>query len=395
MPEENPLAEILREIAGKREQETRIHREHLNCLKDSFRTNRGNVTDAELLEIILDASSLIDKPEFNQEDDLDPYMDSLTFTTTSLVEADGESLKTAWPEFLGRTFLDTATRVNDHYDIVAQWYFSKEMWSHSIAIYEHIYHQVRSNELVNDQERHAAWVLQLWKSCVKRGLKQRARKLFGRIEEYHDDGEISTADYFEVLTKELELRYSEMGETIDRDRGLAKERLRLERSQLFDDLHRSTKHYLVDAELWSSDRLRRLEPTVGPRYWALAIEAEFHTKLYEPNKKGLDKLLGDHSPKRDHTCGLGQINLLVKLSGSNSMTKAVVDTIPGWRSFASIPKLDKTLELISNHRNQIAHVTELGPYTLERCNAFVKAIRGSDGWIFSLLSAIQPIREDC
>ena len=394
MPEENPLTRTLREIVEKREQETRIHREHLNCLKDSFRKNQGDLTDAELLEIILDASSRIDKLEFDQEDDLDPYMSSLTFTTTSLVEADGESLKTAWSKFLGKTFLGMKDRDGDRYDIIALWYFTKEMWPHSVAVYEHLYHQVRSSELVNDQEWHAWWVLQLWKSCDKRGLKQRARELFGRISEYHDDDEISIADYFEVLIKDGELRYLEMGDTIDRDRSLTKERLRLERSQLFDDLHQSTKSLLVDAELWSSDRLRRLEPTAGPRRWALAIEAEFHHKVYEPNKNDLDRLLEDDRPKRGHTCGLGKISLLIKRSGSNAMKKAVVDTVSGWRSFASIPNLVKTLELISDHRNQIAHVTELGPYTLERCNAFMKAIRGSDEWIFSLLSAIQPTRED-
>ena len=132
MPEENPLTRTLREIVEKREQETRIHREHLNCLKDSFRKNQGDLTDAELLEIILDASSRIDKLEFDQEDDLDPYMSSLTFTTTSLVEADGESLKSAWSKFLGKTFLDMKDRDGDRYDIIALWYFTKEMWPHSV-----------------------------------------------------------------------------------------------------------------------------------------------------------------------------------------------------------------------------------------------------------------------
>ena len=388
MPEGNPHTETLREIAEKLEQETRIHREHLNCLKDSFRTNRGNLTDAELLEIILDASSLIDKPEFDQEDDLDPYMYSLTFTTTSLVEADGENLKTAWSEFLGRTFLDTTTRVDDNYDVVALWYFSKEMWSHSVAVYEYLYRQVRSGELVNDQESHAWWVLQLWKSCVKRGFKQRARELFGRIAECHDDGEISFADYDEVLRKEGELRYSEIHETINRDRHLAESQLQIEIGPVFDRLHDYTKRLVVDAELWSDDRMLKLEPLLGPLFWAQAVESEFHYKIYNPNQEGLGKLLGEFRPKPGMTCGVGQISKLIEVSGSNPDKKANVEkTIPAWRNLVSVPDLVKILKGISRDRNQIAHVASEGPYTKENSVEFVKHVRNS-GWIFKFLSSL-------
>jgi hypothetical protein len=134
MPEENPLVEILGKVAREQEQKARIHREHLNHLKDIFRQKRNSLTDAELLEIILEAGTLLDRPEFNQEDDLDSYMNSLTFTTDSLVDDDGESLKTAWSEFLEKTLVDMKTRTDDSYEVVALWYSNKEMWSHSIAV---------------------------------------------------------------------------------------------------------------------------------------------------------------------------------------------------------------------------------------------------------------------
>ena len=389
MPEENPhtdkLREILREIAEKQEQKTRVHREHLSCLKDSFRKNRGNITDAELLEIILDASSLINKPEFDQEDDLDPYMDSLTFTTASLVEADGESLKAAWSEFLGKTFLDMKDRADDHYDIVAAWYFSKEMWSHSVAVYEHLYRQVRSVELVNDQESHAWWVLQLWKSCVKRGLKQRARELFGRISEYHDDGEISFADYDEVLRKEGELRYSEIYETINRDRHLAESRLQIEIGSVFDRLHDSTKRRIVDAELWSDDRMLNLEPLLGPLFWAQVIESEFHHKVYGPNKEVLGGLLVEK--EREQTCGLGQIVNLIR-SGSKQNSKTILEKkLPVWHQLLSVSGLVPMLERIRRDRNQIAHASSQGTYTKESSSKFVRDVRKS-GWVFKFLSSL-------
>ena len=388
MPEESPHTETLREIAEKLEQETRIHREHLNCLKDSFRTNRGNLTDAELLEIILDASSLIDKPEFDQEDNLDAHMDSLAFTTISLIESDGESLKTAWSEFLGKTFLDMKDRADDLYDIVAAWYFSKEMWSHSVAVYEYLYRQVRSGELVNDQESHAWWVLQLWKSCVKRGLKQRARELFGRIAEYHDDGEIVDADYYEILLQELELRDDETRETFEQDRCLAEERLRLDHGHMFDGLHPRTKGYVINAELWSDNRRRHLEPSAGPLGWALAIEAEFHQKVYKPHRDILTSAL-----KRSlKTCGPRDISDLINLSFSGSFDGRVIsgvfETLIGGRGLTSIANLD-ALEVICEHRKQIAHVTNFGPYTSERCNNFLRILHDS-GWLFKFLSALQP-----
>ena len=136
MPEENPLIEILGKVTREQDQKARIHREHLNHLKDIFRQNRNSLTDAELLDIILEAGTLLDRPESNQEDDIDPYMNSLTFTTDSLVDDDEESLKRAWSEFLGKTLVDMKTRTGDRYEGVALWYFNKEMWSHSVAVYE-------------------------------------------------------------------------------------------------------------------------------------------------------------------------------------------------------------------------------------------------------------------
>jgi len=382
MSEENPLVEILGKVAREQEQKARIHREHLNHLKDIFGQKRNSLTDAELLEIILEAGTLLDRPKFNQEDDLDPYMNSLTFTTDSLVDHDGESLKTAWSEFLEKTLVDVKTRTDDSYEVVALWYSNKEMWSHSVAVYEHIYHQVRSCELVNEQEFHAQWVLELWKSCVRRGLKQRARELFGRIAEYHDDGEISFEDYCEVSSKDSELRYSEIGKTIDRDRNLSRERLTLEFGATFGNLHPLTRNLIIDAELWSDVRMQNIEPSTGPLRWALAIESEFHHKIYNTNQDVLGKLLGDFRPKPGQTCGVGQINKLIEVSGPSAE-----EPVPGWNKLLSVPNLVKILRGISRDRKQIVHVSSEGPYTKGNSVEFVEQVRNS-GWIFRFLSSL-------
>lgn len=388
MPEENPLIEIVRKVTREQEQKARVHREHLNRLKDIFRQKRNSLTDAELLEIILEAGTFLDRPEFNQEDDLDPYMNSLTFTMDSLVDDDGEGLKTAWSEFLDKTLVDMKTRTDDSYEVVALWYSNKEMWSHSVAVYEHIYHQVRSCELVNEQEFHAEWVLELWKSCVRRGLKQRTRELFGRIAEYHDDGEISFEDYCEVSSKDSELRYSEIRETIDRDRNLSRERLTLEFGATFGNLHPLTRNLVIDAELWSDVRMQKIEPSTGPLRWALAIESEFHHKIYNPNQEVLGNLLGELRPKHGKTCGVGQINKLIEVSGSNPIKKAFVEKkISNWRNLVSVPDLVRNLKEISKDRNRIAHVDPEGSYTKENSVEFVEHFRNS-GWIFRFFSSL-------
>jgi hypothetical protein len=224
--------------------------------------------------------------------------------------------------------------------------------------------------------------MELWKSCVRRGLTQRTRELFGRIAEYYDDGEITFADYCEVSSKDSELRYSEIGKTIDRDRNLSRARLILEFGDMFDNLHPLTRNLVIDAELWSDGRMQNLEPSTGPLRWALAIESEFHHKIYNPNQEVLGNLLGELHPKHGKTCGVGQISKLIEISRSS-----VEEPVPGWYRLLSVPDLVKTLRGISRDRNQMVHVSSEGPYTKENSVEFVEHVRNS-GWIFRFLSSL-------
>lgn len=210
------------------------------------------------------------------------------------------------------------------------------------------------------------------------------------ITTYHESDLVSDDLFHRALLKETELFYSEMGEVVKRDRHLVEERLRLEMMETFDKLHAITRSHLIDAELWSEDRMRGLDPLAGPLRWALAIEAEFHCKVYERNKDTLDLILGDKGPRRAQTCGIGQISLLIEMTISNPMKRPLVEKkIALWRRLLTVPRILETLALIQEHRNQIAHVAERGIYTLGRSKEFVKLVRES-GWLAEFLSALQP-----
>ena len=206
--------------------------------------------------------------------------------------------------------------------------------------------------------------------------------------EYHDDGEISFADYDEVLRAEGELRYSEISETINRDRHLAESRLQIEIGSVFDRLHNSTKRRIVDAELWSDDRMLNLAPILGPLFWAQVIESEFHHKVYGPNKEVLEGcILEKERPKPEQICGLGQIINLI-ISGSKQNSKPFLEKkLPVWHQLLSVSRLVPRLEGIRHDRNQIAHASSQGTYTKESSSKFVRDVRKS-GWVFKFLSSL-------
>lgn len=83
--------------------------------------------------------------------------------------------------------------------------------------------------------------------------------------------------------------------------------------------------------------------------------------------------------------------VLVKETYSNPIKRPLVEReIPAWRKLLTVPDIVKTLNVIREHRDQIAHVTERGMYTQARCSEFVRRIRES-GWIINFMQAIQPV----
>jgi hypothetical protein len=165
--------------------------------------------------------------------------------------------------------------------------------------------------------------------------------------------------------------------------------------EAFDKLHAATRIHLIDAELWSEGHMRRDEPTAGPRRWVLAIESEFHYKVFKPNREILERALQGNRPESplrpEQSCSIGQIAGLVKKAGSgrptDKLVAAVFGRLRGHRKFVSgqlnIP------EVAPKHREKFAHVKEEGPYAQDDCDDFIRQVRAS-GWIYQFLLALQP-----
>jgi hypothetical protein len=352
----------MRYVQEKIETEARIRKEKVCELKNKFLIDSCSVNDTELLEIIFVSLSELEKPGFHQEQDLDPYMEALSFSNQQLDKLDAENLKAAWSEFFKETFYDTGNLEEEdvRHDLIALWYFFRKMWAHSVAVYEHVYRKIRKNELVNCSEYHATWVLQLWKACIEYGIKKRALELTPRIKEYESDGEIASEDFFDVLTKEVKLRFEDQKDLIDYERELAKQHLYIQHESLLDSLEKTTRDYVIEAELWSRANLRELEPTAAPRRWILAIESEFHHKVFERDRNILEKYLQGNrqeSPLRPgQSCSIGQVALLVRKAGSrmdkDKLLQAVFRRLQGSQEFTRSANLGIPNEVVE-HRKQI------------------------------------------
>ena len=372
------------------EQEGR-RRERINHLEAKFKNDPGSLTDRDRLELI---GLMVCNPEIESAQHFETLVTSLSLTKDTI---DLENLKRAWKDFLtSETSRDSATSAEEWNltcDLVmARCFECLDKTAQSISVYEHILSEVIGGD-PNYRDGAEYCLFKLFDHYVKGESGRRAREILTLIRTYNENDLVSDERYYAVLPQETELFYRELDKAVDRDRCLVEERLRLEIGDTFEKLHPLTKGYIVDAELWSDDRMRNLEPTAGPRRWALAVEAEFHHKVYEPHKNELASALG-RFPK---TCGPRDISDLIKHSSSGLFAGRVIsrvfERLLGRGALASVANLD-ALEVICEHRNQIAHHdTTLGSYTFERCNAFMKEIRESE-WIFTFLSSLQPIRED-
>lgn len=371
------------------EQEDR-RRERIHHLEAKFKNDPESLTDRDRLELI---GLMVCNPEIESAQHFETLVTSLSFTKDTI---DSENLKRDWKDFLtSETSRDSATSSEEWNltcDLVMARCFERlDTTAQSISVYEHILSEIIGGD-PNYCDGAEDCLFKLFEHYIKGESGRRAREILTLIRTYNENDLVSDERYYAVLPQETELFYRELGEAVDRDRRLVEERLRLEIGDTFEKLHPLTKGYIVDAELWSDDRMRNLEPSAGPRRWALAVEAEFHHKVYEPHRNELASALG----RSLKTCGPRDISDLIKYSSSGLFAGRVIsrvfERLFGRGTLTSIANLD-ALEVVSEHRNQIAHVATLGPYTFERCNAFMKEIRESE-WIFTFLSLLQPIRED-
>lgn len=384
------MLEDFRDILAKAAREAEGERSEINNRFARFKTrlqnDPGTVTDVQILEHIQELFWCKGAEPCDEE--YDPLISFLSFTKTDLQRCDTHELKQAWTGFLKKAFgFETSWEWPCSFGL-AQWYLFHDKPSHAIAVYEHLYTQIRRMELTEYKDTYERCLLKLLELCVEQGLTERARHVAELIGDYHDDGLISLDAYADVLLEKDALRYREMGEVIERDREEAKKSLRREIGPLFDGLHDTTRKHVIEAELWGQGRLKGIDPIAAPLHWALAIESEFHYKIYNPNQEVLGKLLEALCLKPGRTCGVGQISKLIGNSDSNPDNKANVEkAIPAWRNLTSVPDCVKILKNISRDRNQIAHVAPGEPYTKESSVEFVEHVRNS-GWIFRFLSSL-------
>ncbi len=322
----------------------------------------------------------------------DHLINGLSFSNTTLHPADSDTLKQAWSRFLANAY---GHETNWEWPCnvgIADWYVSNNKLEHAIAVYEHLYAQIRRGEMAEYEENYQEWLLHLFQLSSDRGLTLRARHVAELIGDYYTDGLISPVAYAEILAAQDGLRYRELEELIDGDRHSVEQRLRTEVGPLIDGIHSATRNHIIDAEVWSHSRLQDTEPTISPRRFALAIEAEFHYKVFEPNRIVLEPALRSpthRAPRVEHCCDLGQILHLVRLSNHVLPVKGIFSRLNGGPGLTIVPNTCDVLDLVRTHRNQFSHSGSGGLYSKEKCGEFLKTVKAS-GWIFSFLSALQP-----
>lgn len=317
----------------------------------------------------------------------DPYIYSLSFTCTMLDDADIEELKTAWSKFLIQAF-DCETSWEWPVNLaMAQWYQSKGMLAHAIAVYEHLYTEIRGGELREYQDVFQECLTSLFQVCEERGMISRARHVAELIGDYYQDGLIDAATYAEVLAIQGALKYREMGRIINEDRDIAKQRLFNEHGSLLNGLHPPTVKLIIEAEVWSHFRVLGLDPSAAPLCWTLAIEAEFHSKVFRPYRQILENAF-DTPPKKHQSCSIGQILHLIGNYESKPFMRSEYIRSGAPTDFISEENRNIT-KIINEHREQFAHITQKGIYTSNRCKEFLRIVRDS-GWIFRFLKSLQP-----
>ena len=389
-----PLADLPAMIPPDPEAEQHRSRclEQVQLVRSRLQVAPSSVTDREILRCV-DClfHEVYGSTPF--EEDYDQLIEALSFTRRPLGDLEAAALKRAWTNFLEENGVDLGWPLHKGF---VDWYSCRDKPIHAIAVLEHVLTEYRLGRLQPDEGNLEAWLLSLFQLCVRQNLATRARHVAELVGDYHEDEFVSHVGYAEILAQQSALRYRELGQAIEEDRVEVERRLRSEYVPLFQNLHETTRNLVIDAELWSKPNLRQIEPAASPRRWALAIEAEFHEKVFQPNRPILESALSGGNPNRrlrqGRSCSVGQIACLIERSREGSMGSAAIlgvfDRTRGGPDFAQGRRLDLPQALL-DHRDQIAHVTERGSYTPAHCNEFLRVVCES-GWAFRFLQAIQP-----
>ncbi|OQW33842.1 MAG: hypothetical protein A4E20_12350 [Nitrospira sp. SG-bin2] len=331
------------------------------------------------------------------DDGYDSTIKSLSFTESHLDDADSSDIRRAWTQFLKGIF-----GVHSSWEWpcnvgMAEWYAEHDKPLHALAVYEHLLREVQKQGLDDSRVEYCdalqEWLLRLFDLCEHQGFTERAIYIAGLIGDFQEEGVIGLVEYAGVLARLPGLRRHELRETIERERVEAERRYREVFGELVANLHDDTKQILIRAEIVGTEIVRKIDPSAAPLCWTLALEAEFYHKVYERNKDRLDVILGSEAPGRRQTCGIGKILLLVDKTISDPLRRPLIEKqIAVWSRLLSVPHIHKMLALITEHRNQIAHVdvAKRGIYTLGHSNEFVRKVRES-GWIVEFLSSLQPL----
>jgi hypothetical protein len=113
--------------------------------------------------------------------------------------------------------------------------------------------------------------------------------------------------------------------------------------------------------------------------------------VFKPHRKDIQNALGDHAPRYDRPCGIGQITEVSKKANLNNIgLKVMFEKFRGGDSLVSSDTLAK-LRIVGKGRNEIAHIREREgmAYTVKQCHTFLREIRET-GWMFEFLEAMQP-----
>jgi hypothetical protein len=239
-----------------------------------------------------------------------PFLERLSFTKQSLDGTGTADLKRAWSRFLSESFESETSWEFPCNEGIAGWYQAHGKPLQAIAVYEHLLTQIRLGELSEYKELFQDWLLQLFDLCISHGLTARARHVGELIGDFHDDGVVDINIYAEVLRRQGMLLYKEIGDRIDEDRKSCELQLNNEHAGLVSKLEPLTRALVVDAQVWSHPRLRKIDPSATPLRWVLAVESEFHHKVYVPHQKTIERALEkSHGPR---SCSIGQIVFLIR-----------------------------------------------------------------------------------
>lgn len=240
MPMNDETREVLRKVWEEREGK---RRERIRRLEERFGECPESLTDKDRLEWI---AQMVCNPEIVSAQHFETLMNSLSFTQTSIAD---EELRCAWSDFVRQQLarggsLDESEWTARCDRVMAHYFEHSEKTAQATSVYEHILTEIiRGNPDYHEEAEPC--LLKLFNFYNAQGLTHRARELATLIGFWNDEGMINLESYFDVLEQETRLFYKELGELVDRDRTLARERLKIEFGDTFAGLHPSTRNLVI------------------------------------------------------------------------------------------------------------------------------------------------------